>query len=157
MQVRFPCFLPCTPPTPPTPRLNFSQVVYVNTVLIDFRLGESEKHATIQSPVVLDILRRLQKANNRYLLAGHLLCAGFCPRWAGDRYQQGWATVLREPPSREEKSACGPSPTIEGEIRAPGAGRGFQRGSSGEGTRRTWIIKLKMNLVTKPHLVPIQL
>ena len=102
MQVRFPCFLPCTPPPPPPPRLNFSQAVCVNTALIDFRLGESEKHATIQSSVVLDILRRLQKANNRYLLAGHLLCAGFCPRWAGDRYQQGWATVLREPPSREE-------------------------------------------------------
>ena len=99
MQVRFPCFLPCTPPTPPTPRLNFSQVVYVNTVLIDFRLGESEKHATIQSPVVLDILRRLQKANNRYLLAGHLLCRvlsemgwrqiptrlGHCPQGASEQ------------------------------------------------------------------------
>ena len=47
--------------------------------------------------MVVDILRHLQKANHRYLFTSYLLCAGFC-----QRYQQGWATVLREPLSRED-------------------------------------------------------
>ena len=147
---------PASFPAGPTPPANFSQAVCVNTALIDIRLGESGKCAAIQNPG-MGILRRLQKPNNRHLFADHLLRAGLCQRWAGSKYQQDWATVLREPlAGRGRKSQCGLILPWSGEVGPPGVGRGLQGRSSEEGIG-TRIIKLEMNLVTKPHLVPIQL